>query len=69
MAKRTYYCVEMGQASYPVNEIHVQTRPYADPKTNASCVRVRAESAAEAAELVGEKLSAERHAACVEQLD
>jgi hypothetical protein len=68
MAKRTYYCVEMGCASYPVNEIHAQSRPFADPQTQARCHRVRAESKDEAAELVRDRLNREREADLAEQV-
>ncbi len=65
---RTYYCLEMGVSSYPVNEIHVQTRPFADPLTNRSCLRIRAASKSEAEEKAWRKLTDEREAACREQL-
>ncbi len=68
MANRTYYCVEMGVASYPVNEIRVQTRPPSDPLTRQLCQRVRAASVREAEEIARDRLSTEREAACREQL-
>ncbi len=61
--KRTYYCVEHGCPSYPVNEVRAQTRPFADPQTNALAFRVRAASQAEAIRLVTDRLTAEREEA------
>ncbi len=63
--KRTYYCIEMGWASYPVNEVRAQTRPFADPQTNALAFRVRAESKAEAVRWVVDRLTTEREEAIV----
>lgn len=57
---RTYYVVEMGCPSYPVNELFVQNRPFSDPQTQRRCSKVRAASRNEAAELVSEKLTKER---------
>lgn len=67
MSKRTYYAVEMGAASYPVHELHVQAKPFLDPTTNAHAYRVRAESIAEATQIFQERLNEERYAACQEQ--
>jgi len=61
---RTYYCVEMGAASYPVGEIYVKTRPFSDPLTNRAALRVRASSKTEAEEIARNRLES----ACEEAL-
>ena len=63
--RRTYYVVEMGCASYPPSEMHAQTRPYKDAKTQDYCRKVRAATKAEAEELVWRQIKAERYEACV----
>jgi hypothetical protein len=62
---RTYYCVEMGVASYPVNEIRAYTRQPTDPLTRKLCLRIRANSIREAAKIAHNRLMDERHEAII----
>ena len=66
---RTYYCVEIDGARYPVGAIEVRERPSSDPYTRSHSFLTRAASRKEAAEKVREELNREREQAMREQFE